>query len=630
MDGADKTSIEPPGSRIAFVAGGDGFIFTVRRDGRGLRRLTRGKAWGAQRLEWSPDGAQLAVVSAKVPPGHAGAVLLMSSDGKQRRRLALLPRSESELRWTKPDVIQVLDHDWPGKIVSELPTAGGRLRTIGREPQGALSRDGTRRAIVKGEFAATDSQIHVTRADGGRSVNVSRSRSVGPSPVRETSPVWSPDGSRIAFLFDRGRGPEIRVMRADGSNEKRLAPAPHIHTSPDWSPDGRFLAYQADVDDDGLDEIYVVDAAGGRPHRLVEVDYVEDLKWQRGGAELPSTPPGRLPAAAPRTPVRTFTYALAEGSGRLADVRLLSMFRSDQERPTLVDLSPDGSLVALFNREGLALLDLRTNRLRPFATPRTPRAEPYAFFSPDGRQLLYRAWDRLLVRDVVTRHLTWVGRSASGDFSWLQDGRIVFLDDRGRLQVVRPGAAPRPLAGVPRMERFAITSEGRRLLYDRRCETYLLDRRSGRRKRLSGHLFVPRRAWAPNGSYFMLQWAEECDRKNGGIWAYHSSDVLFSANGTRLAEPGGRGATWSRDSKLVLVYPHQTGTAVTGTQGLVAIEPRRRRESTLLPTGNAYSEAFVGPGRWIVFTAYRFPDRVSYTYTAGGLYVGRIVRGPAS
>jgi WD40 repeat protein len=628
MNGGDEPTSTGSESRIAFVAGPDGFVYTVRQDGHDLRRLTRGKAWGAERLAWSPDGSQLAVISANAPQGHAGALLLMNSDGTQRRRLALLPRSEAQLRWNKPDAIHVLDNDWPdGTIVSELPIAGGRLRTIDREPLGALSPDGTRRAIIKGEVSTTtDSQIYVARADGSRAVNISRSRSVGPSPLRETNPVWSPDGGRIAFLFDRGRGEEIRVMRADGLNEKRLASAPHIHTAPDWSPDGRFLTYQADVDDDGLDEIYVVDTAGGRPRRLVEMDYVEDLKWQRGGHQVRFAP-GRQPAIAPRRAVRTFTYELAEGSGRLADVRLLSTFPSDQERPTLVDLSPDGSLVAIFNREGLALLDLRSSRLRLFATPRTPRAEPYALFSPDGRKLLYRAWDQLLVRDVVTRDSTAVGRSASGDFSWLRDGRIVFLDDRSWLRIVKPGEAARPLRGVPRLDRFAITPDGRRLLYDRRCETYLLDRASGRRTRLSGHLFVPRRAWAPDGSYFVLQWAEECDRKTGGIWAYHSHDVLFSARGVRLAETAGHGATWDRESQLVLVYPHPTGTEVAGLQGLVAVDPRRRRQSTLLPTGNAYSEAFVGPGRWIVFSVYRFPDRVSHNYTAGGLYVGRIVSG---
>lgn len=624
-DGDEAASQETSGSRIAFVAGGDGFVYTVDKDGRDLRRLTRGKAWGAERATWSPDGSRLAVVNVNVPQGYSRAVVLMNADGgTARKRLTLLRRSESQLRWRTPGAIQVLDNEWPNKtVVSEVPVAGGRLRRIGREPQGALSPDGGRWVIVKGDYSGADSQIYVTSRDGSRAVNISRSRSVGPRVLQETTPVWSPDGSRIAYVFDRGRGTEVWVMRADGSEEKRVAWAPLTRAGPDWSPDGRFLAYEADVDDDGMDEIYVVSAEGGRPRKVVEMNYVQDLDWQPSRHQRTFAPAPPL-ATGPRKPVRTFTYQLAQGAQHLADVRLLRTFGSDRDRPNLADLSPDGSLVALFNREGLALLDLRSNRLRPFATPRTPRASPRALFSPDGRLLLYRAWDQLLVRDVATGVRRTVGRTASGGFSWLRDSRVVFADDRGTLWTVRPGERARRLR-VPRVDRFAITPDGRRLVYERRCETFLLDRRSGRRKRLSGHLFVPEGAWAPDGSYFVLQWAEECDRNTAAIWAYHSHDVLFSQTGRRLAETGGHGATWSRDSQLVLVYPHPTGTAVGGLQGLVAIDPRRRRESTILPTGNAYSQAFVGPGRWIVYSVYRFPDRVSYTYTAGGLYIGRIV-----
>jgi hypothetical protein len=123
----------------------------------------------------------------------------------------------------------------------------------------------------------------------------------------------------------------------------------------------------------------------------------------------------------------------------------------------------------------------------------------------------------------------------------------------------------------------------------------------------------------------VLQWAEECTRKTGAVWAYHSHDLLFSRSGTQVAQTSGRGATWSRDSSLVLVYPHHTGTAVSGTQGLVAVDPARRRESTLISVGNAYNPAFLGPGRWLVFTKYDRPDRVPYEDTAGGLYIGRSV-----
>jgi Tol biopolymer transport system component len=43
-----------------------------------------------------------------------------------------------------------------------------------------------------------------------------------PRPWNNVAPVWSPDGSQIAFLTDRNGGWEIWVMNADGSNQRPL------------------------------------------------------------------------------------------------------------------------------------------------------------------------------------------------------------------------------------------------------------------------------------------------------------------------------------------------------------------------------------------------------------------------
>jgi hypothetical protein len=387
------------------------------------------------------------------------------------------------------------------------------------------------------------------------------------------------------------------------------------------------LAYVADLDDDGLDELRTVASAGGPSRKLVELEYIPEYEWQPGPA-----PPRAFAAApvaargAPARLVRTVSTSFRDGRARLADVRLLGRFSDYGDRPLLSDLSRDGRLVALFrDRRELRVRDLRTNRERLVARVRTPQAEPVALFSPDGRLLLYRRWARLLVYDLRSRRSVPVAHSPWGLFSWTREGKIVY-SDRGRLMLVRPGAEPRRLPGAPSsVAAFALSPDGRKLLYDWRCETFLLDLASGRRRRLSGHLFVVRRAWAPNGSYFVLQWAEDCTPSTGGVWAYHSHDVLFSRAGERVATLGGRQATWSHDGRRLLVYPHPTGSAVSGLEGLVAVDPRRRTESTLLDDGNAYSEAFVGPGDWIVFARYDNPSRVSYEETSGGLYAARIV-----
>jgi Tol biopolymer transport system component len=64
------------------------------------------------------------------------------------------------------------------------------------------------------------------------------------------SPVWAPDGSRIAFVG--GKAGEIigdagiYVANADGSGATKVADTTE-RVSPVWSPDGRWLLYQNNV-----------------------------------------------------------------------------------------------------------------------------------------------------------------------------------------------------------------------------------------------------------------------------------------------------------------------------------------------------------------------------------------------
>jgi TolB protein len=56
------------------------------------------------------------------------------------------------------------------------------------------------------------------------------------NPAFDRSPVWSPDGTRIAFVSDRDANMEIYVMNADGSDQTNLTRNSAHDTSPDWQP----------------------------------------------------------------------------------------------------------------------------------------------------------------------------------------------------------------------------------------------------------------------------------------------------------------------------------------------------------------------------------------------------------
>ncbi len=79
----------------------------------------------------------------------------------------------------------------------------------------------------------------------------------GPCP---DDPVWSPDGTRIAF----GLGSTLATMKPDGTDVRKLALTGFARVnSPTWSPDGTRIAFAAVRA--GRRNVFVVDAAGGVP-----------------------------------------------------------------------------------------------------------------------------------------------------------------------------------------------------------------------------------------------------------------------------------------------------------------------------------------------------------------------------
>jgi Tol biopolymer transport system component len=71
-------------------------------------------------------------------------------------------------------------------------------------------------------------------------------------PATDWQPVWSPDGSQIAFASDRAGQSTIYRKAVDGATDETLVyRGPHGAFVRDWSPDGRAILVDIDTDSGG-------------------------------------------------------------------------------------------------------------------------------------------------------------------------------------------------------------------------------------------------------------------------------------------------------------------------------------------------------------------------------------------
>lgn len=83
---------------------------------------------------------------------------------------------------------------------------------------------------------------------------------------RDTTPNWSPDGTKIAYRARHDGNSDVWVMDADGSNKIRLTTDPGFDGDPRWSPDGTQLLFTTDRTGDY--EIFIMDADGSNQRNL--------------------------------------------------------------------------------------------------------------------------------------------------------------------------------------------------------------------------------------------------------------------------------------------------------------------------------------------------------------------------
>jgi len=263
-------------------------LWLAAADGKGLRQWTEGR-WRDWSPRWSPGGDRIAWLSTRDGQTHirvraldggperaietAGATPLAfawSAEGDALAYTAALPAPDPPA-WAPPPIIPYLRRNEPGTAVFTLPAAGAPPRRIsgsiaGCRGEPAWLLDGKSLAV------ACDAGIYLFPLAGAEPRLLTRDDGI------YASPVVSPDGGRIAYLFTPRRPQsytvrKLWVMRADGSRAKVLSGALDRDASdPQWSSESRTVYFL--TADRGATHVYAAHNDGklrqvtARPERL--------------------------------------------------------------------------------------------------------------------------------------------------------------------------------------------------------------------------------------------------------------------------------------------------------------------------------------------------------------------------
>ncbi|MDP1831375.1 MAG: hypothetical protein Q8K67_04905 [Geothrix sp.] len=155
--------------------------------------------------------------------------------------------------------------DGPHEKFYPLTGAGGMVSTP------VWSPDGKRLAFVQGDRRG-NSDIMVLDLLTGRARRLTDGNGIS------TEPSWNPQGTQIAFTSDREGGPQVFLMQDDGSNLRRLTGEGLYNASPAWSPNGAMVAYVSRFE--GKFDLFVYKLGEGKAYQITTgVSTSESPAW---------------------------------------------------------------------------------------------------------------------------------------------------------------------------------------------------------------------------------------------------------------------------------------------------------------------------------------------------------------
>lgn len=201
-----------------------------------------------------------------------------------------------------------------------------------------------------------------------------------------TSPQWSPNGTWIAFLSNRGNKNQIFVINPDGGEAFPVTNEKEGVGGFEWSPDGNAFAFTKTQEESKKDK------TRSERYGAYEVDDEEyKLSWLYFVKFDPGTgDPSGLPCYNDKDSTvqawKCIQLPKAEALIDSVDFTINAFFWSPDGKKIAVTHAPDPLINSFFNAD-ISILDVQSKKLEKLVT--NPSSDNFVAWSPQSDQILY-------------------------------------------------------------------------------------------------------------------------------------------------------------------------------------------------------------------------------------------------